>query len=272
MLIHGEQGSGKKFVAEKIHRQSRRRAGPLAMIRTEPIMDPCWEEELFGTPGRGGFAAAQGGSLLIEEITQMPRTCQAMLLEIAEDRQSVVPEYQSNRHRGFRLMATTRYDPSESVKRGTMREDLYYRLAVITIRVPPLRERREDTPMLIHQLLKEICEELGKPVPSVSTRLMDSLVNHPWPGNARQLGECLGEMVSEQDVAVLDNRHLPDAFSCGGSNSGNIVAEPVGTLAELERAAVMRALKFHQGNRTRTAHSLGISVRTLQRKLRQWGI
>lgn len=243
------------------------------MIRTGQIAGRFLEEELFGHLSReGGWALAEGGTLLIEEITGLPHTCQAKLLEVAENRHALDSGYRAPASGDFRLMATTRYNLSQSVERGMVREDLFYRLAVVTIRVPPLRERIEDIPLLVRHLLSTICESRGKSIPSVSPRLMQLLANHAWPGNASQLGDVLGTMVLAEEIARLDEEHLPDSFSEGTNQVETLLPEPIETLAELEREAVTRALNIHRGNRTRAAHSLGISVRTLQRKLRQWGM
>jgi DNA-binding NtrC family response regulator len=170
-------------------------------------------------------------------------------------------------------MATTRYAIDESVAMGTVREDLYYRLAVVTIRVPPLHERKADIPSLVQQMLNELCIARDKPVPAVDPELMRHLVERPWNGNGRELRVCLDAVLAEGSPGVLALKHFPQrhARHDGGSNSAR-VERPLDTLAQLERAAVMQALKVHQGNRTLAAKSLGISVRTLQRKLRQWAM
>jgi DNA-binding NtrC family response regulator len=282
VLIWGEEGAGKSLIAETIHRQSRRAGQTFVVLRTREIPDALIEGELFG-PSQppdepaasecGGFLrAARGGTLLIDEIAGLPRTCQAKLLQLAEGRQTGGSEYADPRPIDFRLMATTRHAPTESVERGAVREDLYYRLAVVTIRVPSLRERREDIPCLVRHFLAERSDQRDKPVPRVEPELMRHLVEHPWPGNIRQLRDWLNMMVLAEDAETLGVDHLHASLSDPETDSADYLPEGrIGTLAELERAAVMRALKLCQGNRTHAAKALGISVRTLQRKLRQWG-
>jgi DNA-binding NtrC family response regulator len=230
------------------------------------------EDELFSTVDRPGrLTAAEGGTLLVGEITGLPRTAQAKLLEAAEGRHGAHSKYADDLQTDFRLMATTRYELSESVKRGVVREDLHYRLAVVTIHVPPLRERRDDIPSLVQNLLAELCAASGKPVPSVEPELLRYLLEYPWPGNGRQLRNCIETMLSEAKATVLQISHLPYLFVDGAKHVNDLSpGGNIDTLAELERGAVMRALKAHQGNRTQAANALGISVRTLQRKLKQW--
>jgi two-component system response regulator AtoC len=280
VLIWGEEGTGKTLVAETIHRQSRRAGGPFVVVRAERIADASMEEDLFApsewpfelAPAEwpGQVESAQGGTLLIDEITGVPRTCQAKLLAAAEGRYGPGSEYSGEPPFDFRLMATSRHEPSESVERGTVREDLYYRLAVVTIRVPSLRERTEDIPWLVRHMLAELSAARDKPVPSVEPELMRYLVEQPWPGNLDELRQCLDTLVAAEDAETLGVDHLrasrPD--SEGDPND----SQHIDPLAELERAAVMRALKVCHDNRTQAARALGISVRTLQRKLRQWGV
>jgi DNA-binding NtrC family response regulator len=239
------------------------------------------EEELFGPSEppadhaaevrRGHVDSAHGGTLLIEDLTGLPPTCQAKLLQAVEGRHDAASAHAEQQRTDFRLMATTRHEPAQSVDRGSVREDLYYRLAVVCIRVPPLRERREDIPGLVRQFLAERCEARGIAVPPVEPELMRHLVEQPWPGNVAQLRACLATIVLPEDAEMLGLNHLRATLRDDEEHSsGSSPERRIDTLAELERAAVMRALKICQGNRTQAAKALGISVRTLQRKLRQW--
>lgn len=277
VLIWGEAGSGKRFVAQTIHRRSRRGGGPWVIVPspdagTKGAPGPTAEVELFGTADRPGkLALAEGGTLLIEEITRLPRTVQAKLLHVMEGRRLFTPEDAARASIDFRLVATTRGDPAESVRRGTLREDLRYHLGVVTIHLPPLRERRDDIPDLILRLLAQMSSEAGTPVPRVEPQLMQFAADHPWPGNVAQLRDCIEIMVRESDAPTLSSQHLRAALAENGAPfRGAPSNEQVATLAGLERAAVLHALEIHEGNRTRAARSLGISVRTLQRKLRNW--
>jgi DNA-binding NtrC family response regulator len=272
VFIWGEKGVGKKLVAETIHCWSRRRPGPLVTVSTESMTDPQLDEKLFGTSTQSGaLTAANGGSLLVDGITGLSRRAQAKLLHAAEDgyfgRRSIGAGQAPN----FRLMATSPRKLSESVERGTVREDLYYWLSVVNIHVPPLRERKEDIPLLVQQVLGELCAARAKAVPDVEPELMRYLAERPWPGNAWELRECLEAMLETEETSSLGVRHLfPSRAQIEGGPANQ--CGPGDTLAEVERTAITRALEAHHGNRTEAAKSLGISVRTVQRKLRQWGI
>jgi len=272
VLIWGEQGTGKKLVAETIHRQSRRSDGPLVIVPREKSGDQSVEDELFGTaeqPSR--LISATGGTLLIEEIAGLSPTGQAKLLAATEGRYVADLGDSAGQPIDFRLMATSRNELAESVERGAVREDLYYRLTVVTIRVPPLRERKEDIPRLVQHILGELCAARERPAPAVHPALMHYLVEHPWPGNGRELRALLESIVLAGDPEILEIDHVRASFCNNGTSStGFSWAERIDTLDELEHAAVIRALRTHQGNRTRAARSLGISVRTLQRKLKHW--
>lgn len=274
VLIWGEKGTGKKLVAELIHRQSRRGRAPLVVFSAADAAGRSAEEALFGTSEQpGALATAAGGTLLIDEIIGLPRAAQAKLLEAAERWHRAGLRNSDPRRIGFRLMATTRYSLSESVQRRALREDLSYRLAVVTIRVPSLRERKDDIPSLVRHILAECCAAHGRPVPSVERELMRYLVAHSWPANVGGLRDSLNKMVLAEDADVLTVDHLRGGFFDGRSAPANSPSpERIETLADLERAAVMRALKARQGNRTQAAKALGISVRTLQRKLKHWDV
>jgi len=273
VLIWGEPGSGKKMVAEVIHRRSRRAHGPFVVVSTGNRRGSSPEDELFGAAEPpGNLVAADGGTLLIDEITGLSPTRQAKLLAAAEGRHLEEPWGFGRQPVDFRLMATTREDLAQSVKRGSVRADLYYRLTVVTIRVPPLRERKEDIPCLVEQMLGELCSERGRRVPAVDPELVQHLAERAWSGNGRELRECLQRMVVAEDAETLRVKHLQSPSSQNGRNTRGVPsAEEIDTLADLERTAVMRALTAHQGNRTQAARALGISVRTLQRKLKHWG-
>lgn len=274
VLIWGEKGAGKKLVAEMIHRQSRRGRGPLVTVRTEGMAGPQLDEAIFGTSSQpGALITVKGGTLLIDGILGLSETAQAKLLQAAEGGDLGRRTNGTGQPTDFRLMATSRRELSASVERGTFREDLYYRLSVVTIYVPSFRERKEDIPLLVQQMLGELCAARGRPVPGVEPELMQWLAERPWPGNGCELRDCLAAMLGAEETVVLGLRHLPPAAvdQAGGGHPASQFGR-IDTLAEVERTAITWALEVHQGNRTEAAKSLGISVRTLQRKLRQWGV
>jgi len=274
VLISGEEGTGKKLIAETIHRKSRRGNRALIVIHTRESSTEKLNEEWFGSAADPGqLAAAAGSTLLIDEITGLPRIAQARLLAAAERRHSATLKNSDEHAVDFRLMATTCHDLSESMSHGAVREDLLYQLSVITIRAPSLRHRKEDIPHLVYDLMAPRCADQHRPVPSVEPDLMKYLVDHTWPGNVTQLRACLDTMVTVENTSVLKLEHLRALLpELEKSPSDFNSPQGIATLPELERAAVMRALKLHDGNRTRAAKSLSISVRTLQRKLKNWGL
>jgi DNA-binding NtrC family response regulator len=272
VLIWGERGAGKKLVAEMIHRQSRRGQGPFVIVRPEHADSRELDRQLFGEAEQPGeLAAAQGGTLLIDGITDVPRTSQARLLDVVEARDAERRDAEEHPI-DFRLMATACNELSASVRQGVVRQDLYYRLTVVTIHVPSLRERREDIPPLVQHMLGELCAVRGKSVPEVTPELMRYFAERSWHGNGGELRACLEAMLEAGDASVWGVNQLPPRSAVQPGRPGQAVLEGrIDTLAEVERTAVTWALQAHQGNRTQAAKSLGISVRTLQRKLRQWG-
>ncbi len=279
VLIWGEEGSGRKFVAETIHKWSRRANGPLVIVRARAQWwgggdDEPRESELQGARGEPDrLAEAAGGTLLISEITELPHTAQANLLGAAEGRSVFTGNDAFEEHADFRVMATTRFDPADSVRRGTLREDLRYRIGVVAIHVPPLSERTEDLPELIRDLLTKQCDETGTALPEIEPEFVRCAADYSWPGNVAQLRACLDAMVQAGDVHTLSARRLQATIAeIGECPPVSPVSPQITTLAGLERAAVIHSLEVHKGNRTQAAKSLGISVRTLQRKLRCWQV
>lgn len=274
VLIWGERGTGKKLVARMIHQRSRRSDGPLVIVATEKRQPPSVEDELFGTSQQAGrLSAAAGGTLVVDEIAGLSLTTQAKLLGASEGRYVAELDGWLEQPVEFRLIATTRKDLAQCVRQGIVREDLYYRLTVVTIRMPSLEERKEDVPSLVQQILGELCTARDRPIPSVEPELVQYVANRPWPNNVGGLRACLDRILLTQDANTLEVDHLCASLPDAGSTSiDRESTEPSDTLADLERAAVMRALKTYEGNRTQAAKALGISVRTLQRKLKHWNV
>ncbi len=209
VLIVGEAGAGKKFVAELIHRRSRRGDGPFVIASTETDRSRLDAQEPFeaGMPPDQWVAAA-GGTLLIDEIARLSPTLQAMLLDMLENRRAVGLNNFRGQPATVRLMATSRDELAESVESGCVRKDLYYRIAVVTIRVPPLRQRQEDIPRLVQEMLEEWCARHDKPAPTVDPDLMRYLIDYPWLGNGYELRDRLDTILSMTEAAVLEMRHL----------------------------------------------------------------
>jgi DNA-binding NtrC family response regulator len=282
VLITGESGTGKELLARAIHHNSARKDRPFVTVNMAAVPEHLTESELFGhvkgsftgaTDSRlGRFEAANEGTIFIDEIGDFRLESQAKLLRVLENH--VVTPIGSNDDRrvNTRVVAATSRDLESMVRDGDFREDLYYRLNVINLHLPALRERRDDIPLLIGHFLEEICRETDRPRLRLTPDLSDFLQTYSWPGNVRQLRNCLESMVvlARDETLTLDD--LPATLE-QVPNGGRTLRLPAGTtLQELEREAVEQALEQCGDNRTHAAESLGISVRTLQRKLKSWGI
>ncbi len=280
VLIVGESGTGKELIAEAVHRNSPRSSGPFVTVNMAAIPEHLVESELFGhvrgaftgaTADREGrFQAANGGTLFIDEVGDFHPASQAKLLRVLEN--NAVCPVGSNKEEvvDVRVVAATSRELFEMLGTGEFREDLFYRLNVITLQLPPLRERREDIRPLVQAFLTEFCEQVGRPLLSIAPELMRYLESFDWPGNVRQLRNCIESMVvmAEHDVLPLDG--LPPHVENSAPENDDLYVPKDMTLEEIERESIKQALTRYQGNRTHAADSLGISVRTLQRRIREW--
>lgn len=284
VLLLGESGTGKELAAEAVHAHSTRAQKPLVVVNMAAVPESLVESELFGhvkgaftgasvdRPGR--FEIADGGTLFIDEVGDFPLSLQAKLLRALETR--VIQRVGGNDDRAVnvRLVAATSRNVREMVRNGKFREDLYYRLNVVSIEMPPLRERREDIPMLLEHFAAHIAPPLGKPVPTFDADLQGFLISYEWPGNIRELRNCLESMIVLSRSQELTLEDLPPNLA-EGRQSGAAVDESSSAddlqLSRLEKSVILQTLKRTEGNRTKAAEALGISVRTLQRRLKEWG-
>lgn len=282
VLITGESGTGKELIAEAIHQNSPRKDKPFVTVNMAAVPEHLVESELFGhvkgaftgaTESRiGRFEAANDGTLFIDEIGDFKLESQAKLLRVLENHKVTPIGSNDDREVNVRVVAATSRNLEQMVKDEEFREDLYYRLNVVNLRLPPLRERREDIPLLVGHFLEQLCKETGRDRLKLSPELKEYLETHDWPGNVRQLRNCLESMIVLASGDTLTEDDLPAIVENDVSHSDHVEI-PEGTkLDELEREAVLQALDRNDGNRTHAAKSLGISVRTLQRKLKAWGI
>lgn len=282
VLITGESGTGKELIAEAIHQNSPRKGKPFVTVNMAAVPEHLVESELFGhikgaftgaTESRvGRFEAANDGTLFIDEIGDFKLESQAKLLRVLENQKVTPIGSNDDREVNVRVVAATSRNLEQMVKDEEFREDLYYRLNVVNLRLPPLRERREDIALLVAHFLRQLCEQTDRELLSLSPELKEYLETHDWPGNVRQLRNCLESMIVLASDDTLTVEDLPAIVENGFSHVDHVEI-PEGTkLDELEREAVVQALERHEGNRTHAAKSLGISVRTLQRKLKAWGI
>jgi transcriptional regulator with PAS, ATPase and Fis domain len=279
VLVTGSTGTGKELLAEAIHRLSSRSRGPLVAVNVAAVPNSLIESELFGhvrgafTDARsdriGRFEAASGGSLFIDEIGDLKLQSQAKLLRVLETK--VINRVGTNKdvQVDVRVIAATSRNLPLMLSRGEFREDLYYRLNVVQIHLPDLRERAQDIPLLVRHFLREISARYGRPAAEVDEALMNFLKEHEWPGNVRQLKNCVESMVvMGRGRTTLTLEDLP--FTLHKTADVQLNSLRLGGLEweQLEREAISQTLDQCAGNRRRAARSLGVSVRTLQRKLK----
>jgi len=281
VLVTGESGTGKELVAEALHHNSPRKDGPFMTVNMAAVPEHLVESELFGhvkgaftgalAARTGRFEAAHNGTLFIDEIGDFALSSQAKLLRVLENHMITPVGSNDDKQVDVRAIAATSRRLEEMVKSGAFREDLYYRLNVVTIHLPALRERPEDIPLLAVHFLRSFGEAHAKTDLQIDPDLMEYLENYAWPGNVRQLRNAMENMVVLARGSVLTLDNLPASLE-GDPLAGTSAPPPPKSLVALQRAAVERALADSHGHRTRAAEALGISVRTLQRKLKAWGL
>jgi DNA-binding NtrC family response regulator len=281
VLILGESGTGKELVAQALHHNSNRKKGPFVAVNCAAVPATLVESELFGhvrgaftgaTDRRvGRFEQADGGTLFIDEIGDFELGLQAKLLRVLETLTVTPVGGHEDRKVDVRVLAATSRDIRSMLEKGTFREDLYYRLNVITIGLPRLRERVDDIPILVEHFLKEISETKKTMPRRVSPEVMRRLEAYRWPGNVRELRNTLERMMVLADGEMLTENDLPEDILAASREIALPKEVPANmTMDELEKAAITKALEQCGGNRTHAAEKLGISVRTLQRKLRHY--
>lgn len=281
VLILGESGTGKELVAQALHHNSNRKKGPFVAVNCAAVPATLVESELFGhvrgaftgaTDRRvGRFEQADGGTLFIDEIGDFELGLQAKLLRVLETLTLTPVGGHEDRKVDVRVIAATSRDVRGMLEEGTFREDLYYRLNVVTILLPPLRQRTDDIPILVEHFLREISSNKHTAPRRISPEVMRRFEAYRWPGNVRELRNTLERMMVLADGEVLTENDLPEEIMAA-SNDLSAPKEMTAnmTMDELEKLAITKALEQCAGNRTHAAERLGISVRTLQRKLRHY--
>ena len=283
VLIVGESGSGKELIANAIHEHSPRAAGRFVALNCGAIPGEILEAELFGHE-RGAFTgahqrrigkleAANGGTLFLDEISELSTDLQVKLLRVLEERTITRVGGNDEVPVDFRLVAATNRDLESEVARGRFRQDLYYRLKVVTIALPPLRQRTEDIPLLVGHFVERFNADLGRHVTRVAPPLLDALRSYPWPGNVRELRNVVENMVlfgrsDELGLADLPAEYRGLPAPRGGGGGEEWTPRP---MAEIERDAILRTLELTKGHRAKAAQLLDIGLRTLQRKLKEYG-
>ena len=284
VLIVGETGSGKELFALAMHQNSPRAAKPFKVLNCAAVSETLLESELFGhvkgaftgavVDRKGLVQSADGGTLFLDEIGDMPLPMQAKLLRTLDTGEVLRVGTSDPQYYDVRFVAATNRDLAELVRTGAFREDLFYRLhAQAAIRLPPLRQRREDIPVLIHKFIEQACAEYGMTVNGASPEVIRKLVNYQWPGNVRELRNVVFRMCLEAENATLNLDDLPenlrastDIVRMGPPNLAGM------TMSDVEKLHIMNTLRLFGGNRDKTAKALGIGARTLYRKLREFGI
>src|SRR6202162_1468608 len=286
VLITGASGTGKELVARTVHELSPRRSKPFVPINCAAIPETLIESEIFGHEKgaftgalerrTGCFELAEGGTLLLDEIGEMPVATQAKLLRVLEDRKLRRLGSKVETSVDVRVLAATNKVPEEAVARGELRNDLYYRLNVFNIHMPPLREHKEDVPELVQALLADMNEKHGRKVAGVSEAVLNAFQNYSWPGNVREMRNTLERAIIVCDGAVVETKHLPPGFGQSSLRSsaedGDTVHLGVGTtVEEAEKRLILKTLESTNNNKTRAAEILGISLKTLHNKLKEYG-
>jgi DNA-binding NtrC family response regulator len=285
VLITGETGSGKEIVARTVHKLSPRAGGPFVAINCSAIPESLMESEIFGHE-RGAFTGAaerrigcfelaDGGTLLLDEIGEMPAPTQAKLLRVLEDRKVRRLGSKTETPVDVRVVAATNKDPEQAVSSGHMRQDLYFRLNVFHINLPPLREHKEDIPLLVEYILRDINVKHSKSVKGVGAEVMDIFMSHTWPGNIRELRNVLERSAIMCERDLITRACLPGEFGKTQAKSPSdlgAIKFPVGTTVDaMERELILQTLAATGNNKTRAAELLGISLKTLHNKLKEYG-
>jgi len=289
VLVVGETGTGKELVARTIHRFSDRAERRFVAVNCSALAEGLLESELFGHV-RGAFTGAAGarpglfreadhGTLFLDEIGDISPGLQARLLRVLQEHEIVPVGSETAVHVDVRVLAATHRDLPELVRQGRFREDLYYRLNVVTLVLPPLRERRQDIPLLIDHFLRELAARHGRGPVAVDPDAQYRLLGYAWPGNIRELQNVLERsmLLAEQDV--IGPEHLPPEVRPGASSPAAptsappiVEPSPLRSLEEVDREHVLRVLGMTGGNREESARILGISRRTLSRMIQRWGL
>jgi len=284
VLVTGETGSGKEVLARTIHSLSPRSARPFVAINCSAIPESLMESEIFGHE-RGAFTGAaerrlgcfelaDGGTLLLDEIGEMPAPTQAKLLRVLEDHKVRRLGSKSETPVDVRVIAATNKDPDRAVSKGEIRQDLYFRLNVFHIHLPPLREHKDDIPLLVEAMLRDLNAKHHLQVRGISSEVLDQFMSYTWPGNVRELRNVLERSAIVCDRELIGRTHLPPEFgrsAPAGTAELSALRFPIGTTVDAaERELITQTLASTQNNKTRAAELLGISLKTLHNKLKEY--
>jgi DNA-binding NtrC family response regulator len=281
VLITGESGSGKEMIAEALHYNSPRKDKSFIKLHCAALTESLLESELFGhekgaftgaiARKRGRFELAHLGTLFLDEIGEINQNVQIKLLRVLEEKKFERVGGEETIEVDVRLIAATNRDLKDAIAKGSFREDLYYRLNVVNIHIPPLRERKEDIPLLVAAFLKEFSQENGKPIEGIDPKARLALYNYSWPGNVRQLRNSVESAVVLAKGSTLTLEDFPPNIR--GETGVDTLRLSLGTsLAEVEKEVIRSTLAREGGNKSRTAEILGIGRKTLHRKIEEYGL
>jgi DNA-binding NtrC family response regulator len=279
VLIQGETGTGKELAARAIHEHSRRASGPFKVFDCGAVSPNLIESELFGhekgaftdavKTRQGAFELADGGTLFLDEIGELIPVLQPKLLRALDQREVKRLGAEQGIRVNVRVVAATNRDLEGEVKAGRFREDLFFRLSVVHLSLPPLRKHREDIELIARHLLRGISAEAGKQIAGLSPEALEALTAYPWPGNVRELRNVLGRAAALCDGGRIETK---DLFLTQGKETDTVDVLGGKTLEEIEKAAIHATLKSLKGNKTEAAKVLGIAYSTLYEKMRKYGM
>jgi DNA-binding NtrC family response regulator len=280
VLIEGESGTGKELVTNFIHYNSPVVNGPLVKVNCAALAEGVLEFELFGhekgaftgavAAKKGRFELADGGTLFLDEVGEMPLATQVKLLRFLQEKEFERVGGTKTIKVEVRIIAATNKNLEDLVREGKFREDLYYRLRVVKIVMPPLRKRKEDIPVLIRGFVEKFSKVHGRPISGVTDEVMQLAQTYDWPGNVRELANCIESSVVMARHGVIDMDCIPEYLSAGTGESG--ADGDGGLLQEMERKMIAEVLQETGGDKTKAARKLGIGLRTLYRKIERWDI
>ncbi len=279
VLITGESGVGKELIADALHNLSNRREKPFVKVHCAALSESLLESELFGHEKgaftgavgrkRGRFELAHMGSIFLDEIGEINQSVQIKILRVLQEKSFERVGGEETLEVDVRIISATNKDLKAEIENGTFREDLFYRLNVVNIHIPPLRERKEDIPLLATSFIREFSQENEKAVEGIDSKARAALYNHTWPGNVRELRNCIESAVvlSKGNIITVDD--LPPTIRTEGEQDYIRVAMG-STLAEAEQEIIRSTLSFNNGNKSKTAETLGIGRKTLHRKIAEY--
>ena len=282
VLITGESGTGKELVADAIESLSNRHGKPFIKVHCASLSSTLLESELFGhekgaftgatSQKKGRFELADGGTLFLDEIGEIDAQTQVKLLRVLQEREFERVGGEKTISVDVRVIAATNRDLKEEVRKGNFREDLYFRLAVVEIGVPPLRERKEDIDLLSLSFVKEVAKENGRDIDGISPHARKALFSYSWPGNIRELKNCMESAVVMAKGKTIEYDDLPSHIRGESEKEKSISLDLPITMEDAEKAIILETISFAGGNKTKAAEILGIGRKTLHRKLSEWKV